>query len=79
MNGKGPICLRLQNHSFHEHDSLESARREAHRLADATQAAVVVYVPVLIVRPPQRTVEAYLITRDQLDHMERITDDDLPF
>lgn len=60
MNGKGLICLRLVNHSFHEHGDFRTARAEANRLAESLQSAVVVYVPVLMVEPPRRTVETPL-------------------
>lgn len=79
MRGKGPICLRLANHTFHEHDSLESARREAHRLADQTQSSVVVYMPVLLMTPPAKSIQHYLLTHGELTELEQAANDDLPF
>lgn len=60
MKGRGPICLRLANHNFYEHETFASARAEANRLADKLQSAVVVYVPVMLVEPPRKTYETTL-------------------
>lgn len=79
MNGKQPIVVRIENsYQFAEHPDVESAKREAHRLARKEMAGTfVVYVPVAIVTktPPTREVAT--------DFSGQITPDDdasnLPF
>lgn len=77
MKGYGLICLKVDQHTFHEHQNLVAARAEANRLADTLQSAIVVYVPVLRVEPPKRTIETPVIP--DADTMELLRGDDLPF
>ena len=55
MNGTGVIVLRLANHDYYEHATIEDAETEARRLAEAHGSPCVVYVPIRIVKPVERT------------------------
>lgn len=77
MQGNGLICLKINQHSFHEHASLTAARAEAHRLADTLQAEIVVYVPVLLVAPPKRTNESPILP--DADTLDLLRGETLPF
>jgi hypothetical protein len=84
MKGDGLICLKIDQHGFHEHASYVGARAEANRLAETLRSAIVVYVPVLMVAPPKRTIETPIeVEPNLLRSMRegRVTDetDDLPF
>lgn len=82
MTGEGPICLKIDQHTFAEHIDYQSARREANRLADKLQAPIVIYVPVLMVAPPKRTVETPIpVAPDVLTLIDNqaVDNDPLPF
>ena len=77
MRGDGVIVLRVQQHSFHEHTSLQGAKAEARRLAETIGGQFVVYFPVAVIEPAPKTVE-----RDAMP--ERVSDElrgveDFPF
>jgi hypothetical protein len=64
MTGNGVIVMAIREggysdngHRYFEHSSLQSAKAEAHRLAEYNVAKFVVYVPVAIVERAPRTVE----------------------
>lgn len=58
MIGNGAIVFRLNNgQNFVEHDTVEVARLEAHRLASSIGGSFVVYVPVVIVERAPQTKE----------------------
>lgn len=71
MNGEGPIVIRLgQGQQFFEHDTIQSAGREAHRLAAKVSGQFVVYVPVMLVEFA-RTTQKPLWSPDEIDHGTR--------
>lgn len=76
MTGKRPIVIRLENsYQFHEHSTLEDAKREAHRLAAelGVGGTFVVYAPIAIITKTPPTQETAV---------EPVGDqwpDDLPF
>lgn len=73
MKGHRPIVLRLVNHQFHEHDTLDSAVREAERLTSFVGGTCVVYVPVVVVTPPQPRMT------QRVELPSELVDTDLPF
>jgi hypothetical protein len=74
MTGSGPIVLRIQQHGYHEHMDVPSAHVEAKRLCEELGGAFVIYVPVGIVRPAEKTTTERLPGTRYLED-----DDDLPF
>lgn len=76
MNGRQPIVLMLRNHGFREHASLDAAKTEAERLAEAYGGECVVYVPISLTCPPRRMTTEPLPLPAELRPKY---DDDLPF
>lgn len=64
MNGTGPICLKVDQHTYHEHASLASARAEARRLATTLGSDIVVYAPIYRVTAPREATEQLLPQKD---------------
>jgi hypothetical protein len=77
MYGLGLINLKIDQHSYYEHQSLVDAKAEAHRLARTLNGRIVIYAPIFVIEPPKPQTEARLdLPRDV---RELFTDDDLPF
>jgi hypothetical protein len=76
MTGRGPINLKVDQHTFREQPDLATARAEARRLSAATGAVIVTYLPVYIVEPPRPAIERTVpVPNDWLRELS----DDLPF
>ena len=61
MNGTQPIVVNIKNsYQFCEHDCIEAAKAEAHRLAKQdrnSEGVFVVYVPIAVIRKTPPTSE----------------------
>jgi hypothetical protein len=76
MRGRSPIVLKIDQHRYYEHPTLESAEIEAQRLALKLNGECVVYVPVVSVIPPRGITTARL---DLPPDLLSFYDFDLPF
>lgn len=76
MTGRKPIVCRLESYHFHEHPDVDSAQKEAERLArSALGGEFVVYVPVVSVK----RLPDVLVTGIRVPVSRSANNDDLPW